>query len=1349
MTPCLCRAFSFQLHTIALDAVFCRFSKDVNLVITDIGFDVSQNNELDYKALKQAVGQCLAKDRFRFNRDLQTIQSLLKQNKPFDKKLAKLLKGIESSQAVVLSRQGKVKLEYPELLPVSQKREEILAAIKSHQVVVIAGETGSGKTTQLPKLCLELGLGQSGTIAHTQPRRLAARSVANRIAQELEVEMGQEVGCQVRFSDQTTDRTRVKLMTDGILLAQTQHDKFLSEYDCIIIDEAHERSLNIDFLLGFLKQLLPRRPDLKVVITSATIDLKRFSEHFSNAPVIEVSGRTFPVEDRFRPLGRENEDDTDLTIQEGILQGLQELAEQDRINQQAGDVLVFLPGEREIRECAEFLRRMIVHDKYLKNSQILPLYARLSVSEQSKIFTESVGRRIILATNVAETSLTVPGIRYVIDSGVARISRYSYRSKVQRLPIEAISQASANQRRGRCGRVANGICIRLFSEEDFLSRPEFTEPEIQRTNLAAVILQMISLKLGDINQFPFVDAPDPRFIKDGFNLLQELEAVSTSKDSEFGLTQLGRQMSRLPVEPRISRMLLQAKKQNALREVLIIASALSIQDPRERPADKKQAADQKHRELAHEDSDFLSFVNLWDAFEEQRQELTNSQLRKWCQKRFVNYMRMREWRDVHKQLHILCRDMDFVLNIEAASYENVHKSLLAGLLSHIAQKEEGAEYLGARQRKLQIFPASGLYKKRPKWIVAAELMETSRLYMRTVAKIDPSWLEQLAKPLLRKSYFEPHWSKKRGQVIAFEQTSLYGLIINPKRAIDFSRINLPEARNLFIQQGLVTNDIELKAKFYHHNVQLIAELAELEEKTRTRSYVVEDAVVGHFYDEHIPVDVASVISLKSWLKKFPDKEKVLYLTKEYLLKQSEDSVTDTLYPSYFNYQGISFPLAYAFSPGAKDDGVSMTVPASVLGQISVDQADWLVPGFIKDKCIAILKGLAKPIRKLLVPVPNTVDDFLKVASPEEGGLFSQLNQYLYKHYRIKIELDDLRSISLDDHFKMNYQVVDNEKMVGQGRDLSLLIEQFEGVAQAQATDLTDKEFDRSNITQWDFSELPQVTERELQGLKVRMFPMLVDQGDFVDMTLHADEDFAELSTRQGIIRLLRLSLASQDKDLRKQLRLLDPVMPYAQGMVAKQVLYNDILDACYNLCMLSGDELPRTDEAFKACLDKRSELHGTLVEVIDWLKRVLPLRHKILKQMKGNTTIDRAYAYSDIKVQLSVLFDEHFITRTPWRYLKQYPRYLEGILYRLDKLQGQLQRDRLRIAEVEEISDLYQAGIKQITSPYYANEDLLHYFWLIQELRMSLFAQPLGTSEPVSNKRLRQKWNEIKLKLSL
>ena len=1317
---------------------------------------MNQNNEFDYRALKQAIQQCLAKDKFRFSRDLQTIFSLIKQAKPVDKKLAKLLAGIERSQHTVVLRQAPLKISYPELLPVSQKRDEILAALSSNQVIIVAGETGSGKTTQIPKICLELGLGQAGTIAHTQPRRLAARSVANRIAEELGVEMGQEVGCQIRFSDQTSERTRIKLMTDGILLAQTQHDKFLSEYDCIIIDEAHERSLNIDFLLGFLKQLLPRRPDLKVVITSATIDLQRFSDHFDKAPVIVVSGRTYPVEDRFRPLERESEDDTDLTVQEGILHALQELAVQDRINQHAGDVLVFLPGEREIRECADYLRKVIISDRDLRNSQILPLYARLTSSEQNKIFTETIGRRIILATNVAETSLTVPGIRYVIDSGVARISRYSYRSKVQRLPIEAISQASANQRRGRCGRVADGICIRLFSEDDYLSRPEFTEPEIQRTNLAAVILQMISLKLGDIENFPFVDAPDSRFIKDGFNLLQELEAVtSKGKDSYFTLTELGRQMSRLPVEPRISRMLLQAKKQNALREVLIIASALSVQDPRDRPADKKQAADQKHKELAHEESDFLSYVNLWDAFEEQRQELTNSQLRKWCQKRFVNYMRMREWRDIHKQLSILCREMDFKFNVEPASYENVHKSLLSGLLSHIAQKEDGPEYLGARQRKLQIFPASNLYKKRPKWIVAAELMETSRLYARTVAKIDPQWLEDLAKPLLRKNYFEPHWSKKRGQVIAFEQTSLYGLIINPKREIDFSRINLSEARNLFIQHGLVANNIDLKVAFFQHNIDLIMELAELEEKTRTRSYVVDDGVVGHFYDEHIPVDVASVISLRAWLKKSNSDEKLkadekkLYLTKEYLLKQSEDSVTDALYPSYFSYQGISFPLAYAFSPGAKDDGVSMTVPASVLGQISVDQADWLVPGFIKDKCIAILKGLPKPIRKQLVPVPTTVESFLGKAAPADGGLLIQIINFLYANYRIKVELEDLRNIALDDHFKMNYQVVDNDKVVGQGRDLGLLIEQFEGVGQAQATILTDKEFDRTDIKQWDFSVLPKVTERELHGLKVRMYPMLIDKKTHVDMTLHSDEGIAELSSRQGIIRLLRLSLPGLDKDLRKELRLLDPVMPYAQGLTSKQALYDDVLDACFNLCLLADNELPRSEAEFNLCIEKRADLHKTLLDVIDWLKRILPARHKIFKQMKGQTTIDRAFAYSDIKAQLGELFIENFIVQTPWHYLKNYPRYLDGILYRLDKLQGQLQRDRLRIGEVNELLELHQAGVKQLGIPYYTNPELLHFYWLLQELRMSLFAQPLGTSEPVSNKRLRQKWNEIKLKLSL
>lgn len=1301
---------------------------------------------LDRQALKQAAQQCLSKDRFAINKQIDAIANLHQQGKPFDKKLERLLARLESSQNAVKSRSADLHIEYPQNLPVSQKRDEILAAIKDHQVVVVAGETGSGKTTQLPKICLEAGLGKFGTIAHTQPRRLAARSVAQRIAEEMHTELGSSVGYQIRFSDQSTDSTRVKLMTDGILLAQTQYDRFLNEYDCIIIDEAHERSLNIDFLLGFLKQLTEKRRDLKIVITSATIDVERFSRHFSNAPVIEVSGRTFAVEDRYRPLVRQEEGDDDLTLQEGILNALLELSDEDHKNGQLGDVLVFLPGEREIRECADFLRKSIPHERKLRATEILPLYARLGVKDQQKIFTTGRGRRVVLATNVAETSLTVPGIRYVVDSGLARISRYSYRSKVQRLPVEAISQASANQRKGRCGRVAEGVCIRLFSEDDFINRPEFTEPEIQRTNLAAVILQMMSLRLGKIHDFPFIDPPDSRYIKDGYNLLQELEAVN-KKDE---LTRLGRDMARLPVEPRISRMLIEANKLKALDEILIIAAALSVQDPKERPQEKQQAADQKHKELAHEDSDFLSYVNLWNAFEEQRQALSNSQLRKWCQKHFVNYMRMREWRDIHKQLKTLVKDMGFEANIQPAGYESVHRAVLSGLLSHIAQKEEGAEYLGARHRKLQVFPSSSQYKKRPKWLVAAELVETSRLFARINAKVEPKWIEDIAQPLLKKSYNEPHWSKKRGQVIAYEQSTLYGLIINPRKVVDYGKINPQEARTLFIQHGLVERNLELKASFFRHNIQLIDELTELEEKTRTRDFIVEDAVIAHFYDEALPADVNSLQGLKSWLKKTSDKDlKKLNLSKEYLLKQSADTVTENLYPTLFEYSGLSFPLSYAFAPGAKDDGVSITVPASMLSQIPQEQVQWLVPGFIKDKCIALLKGLEKPIRKQLVPVPNTVENFLNQASPKQSGLFTQLCDYLYKTFRIRLDSDVFRNMDLDPHFLMNFKVLDDDKIIGQGRSLEQLIERYQSIGEAQAVSLTDDEFDREGIKAWDFDVLPDSIERELHGMKVRMHPQLKDEVSSVSLSLNANQGEAVFNTHQALIRLIRLSLPTLDKQLRSQLRRLDKVLPYAQSIGPKQQLLDDLLDAAYAQVFLHEQEIPRDQQAFTQLLEKRADLAEFTDTLIDWMSQILPKYHQIQKTMKGNTSIDRAFAYSDIKAQLSLLFQKGFMVKAGWRNLQAYRRYLDAILYRIDKFQGQMQRDRLRMAEFEEAAESLNSALNKLPLPLTAYAELNDYYWLLQELRISLFAQSVGTREPVSNKRLRQKWNEIKLNLPL
>ncbi|MEE3208877.1 MAG: ATP-dependent RNA helicase HrpA, partial [Pseudomonadota bacterium] len=776
-----------------------------------------------FSELEKSLMHCLIRDRHPVRNALRRIEK-----EPLDKQqtqLAKLVSRIEKSQQAVAARSTNPALNYPENLPVCEKRSEILSLISENQVVVIAGETGSGKTTQLPKMCIEAGLGVYGRIGHTQPRRLAARSVSQRIADELNSPLGETVGYQVRFTDQSSDDTRIKVMTDGILLAQTQHDRFLNEYDCIIIDEAHERSLNIDFLMGYLKQLLPKRPDLKVIITSATIDVERFSQHFDDAPVIQVSGRTHPVDVLYRPLVRNDDDEEDRSLFEGIAEALEELRSIDKAKGSPGDTLVFLPGEREIRECAEFLRR-----QQLPATDILPLYARLSSADQQRIFRPHGGRRVVLSTNVAETSLTVPGIRYVIDSGVARISRYSYRTKVQRLPVEAISQASANQRAGRCGRIEPGTCIRLYDEQDFLSRSEFTDPEIRRTNLAAVILQMLNLRLGDIRKFPFVDAPDDRFVKDGYTLLSELGAVDNAKK----ITSTGRTMARLPVDPRIGRMLIAAGQRNCATEMMIVAAALTVADPRERPQEKQQAAAEKHKQWADDDSDFATLINLWNGFETQRQELSQSQLRKWCKKNYLSYMRMREWRDIHRQLHLMLRDMDISTNSEPASYDALHKAILSGMLSHIGFRAEHKEYIGARNRRFVMAPGSAGYKKPPKWLVAAELVETSKLFARMVARVEPEWIEECGRDLLKYQYFEPHWQQQRGQVVATEQSSLYGLVVNPKKRVDYSKTHPEESRQILITEALVAQQLKSDVEFYRKNIELIAEVTEYEEKSRRR-----------------------------------------------------------------------------------------------------------------------------------------------------------------------------------------------------------------------------------------------------------------------------------------------------------------------------------------------------------------------------------------------------------------------------------------------------------------------------------------------------------------------------------
>ena len=1295
----------------------------------------------DIAQLEQLISQSMIQQRFGFSRQLSQIKKRLKHKQPVDQSIEKLLTQVVASCERAQKRGVSLStITYDDNLPISQKRSDISNAIRDHQVVVIAGETGSGKTTQIPKICLELGLAQYGLIAHTQPRRIAARSVSQRIAQELSVNLGEEVGYQIRFNDQSNEQTLVKLMTDGILLAETQNDRFLNKYQTIIIDEAHERSLNIDFLLGYLKQLLPKRPDLKVIITSATIDVERFSKHFNDAPVIQVSGRTFPVETRYRPLidldeeGEEREGD----LYAGIIDAVEELQLEDSKRGQIGDVLIFLSGEREIREAALELKKA-----NLKNSEILPLYARLSNADQNKIFNPGGGaRRVILSTNVAETSLTVPGIRYVIDSGLARISRYSYRSKVQRLPIEAISQASANQRKGRCGRVSEGICIRLFSEEDFNARPEFSDPEIQRTNLAAVILQMLSLKLGDVSEFPFVDAPDNRFIKDGYNLLKELGAVS--KDNQ--INQVGRALSKLPVDPRIARMLFEASKRKALNEILIIASALSIQDPRERPPEKQQQADQKHAEFRHEESDFLTLLNVWNGFEEARQELSNKQLRQHCKKHFLNYMRMREWRDVHYQLRLQCKDLKLEENKQPASYEAVHQSILSGFLSYIGQKTEDGDYLGARNRRFMLFPGSGIFKKRPKWVVSAEMVETSRLYARMNARIDPEWLEPLAKSLVKRKYLEPYWSIKRGQVMAYEQVSLYGLVIIPKRNVGYAKIDPQVSHEIFIREALVQKQIKSRAPFLKHNQDLIEEIEELEDKSRRRDIVVDEERLFQFYLERVPNEISDTASFETWLKAQP--HDLLKISKADLMQHGAENVTQAQFPDHFTHGAVVYPLTYRFEPNHKEDGVSVLVPAAMLKQLPVGRLQWLVPGMLREKVIALLKGLTKSIRRQLVPVPDFADGFLIKHQASDESLLDVLAQYIYQQKRINIESQDWNIDQLDPHYKMNIQVMGNDHvLLTQGRDWHQLIEKIGDQIEHLSQD-NNNDFERDGIVCWDLNALPCDFQVQQAGIQVTLYPALIDENTSVSLKLLSRADEALAQSKQGVLRLLKLELSEQVSWVQKetQKRLVQEMIYF--GHIGNKA---QLLDAVtHRVFSMSFDltVIPRDESAFKVLKDQgRAVIGEKFDEVIPLIKQILQSYHQLNKKMKQQNQLAFALAVGDIKQQVNELMPKGFLGLVEYEWLKQYPRYFKAMMLRLDKLQGNLQKDKLTQLKVAQWIEQYQAVVSQLPASEECFEHVLALKWMIQEYRVSLFAQELGTSMPVSDKRWKAQITDAKISI--
>ena len=1277
--------------------------------------------------LAEKIPACMVVDQFRLQRQLRDLQRL-KVNAA-DPRLLKLTERLEQSLARTAQRVStRPAISYDDTLPVSEQRHIIRQAIEDHQVVIIAGETGSGKTTQLPKICLELGRGITGMIGHTQPRRIAARSVANRIAEELQSEPGQHVGYKVRFKDHTRPECFIKLMTDGILLSETHSDRFLNQYDTLIIDEAHERSLNIDFLLGYIKQVLPRRPDLKLIITSATIDPQRFAKHFNNAPIIEVSGRTYPVDLRYRPLHNEGDSEHKKDVVQGILDAIDELQREG-----PGDVLVFLSGEREIREAAEALRK-----HHPPQTEIVPLYSRLSAAEQNRVFHSHQGRRIVLSTNVAETSLTVPGIRYVVDPGTARISRYSYRSKVQRLPIEKISQASANQRKGRCGRVSAGICIRLYDEEDFLNRPEYTEPEIQRTNLASVILQMQALRLGDIADFPFVDPPDPRFITDGLRLLEEIQAISNGR-----INKLGQQLSRFPVDPRLARMILSAGEYHCLKEILIIVSALSIQDPRERPHDKQQQADEARKQFADDKSDFITLVNLWNFYHEQRKHLSNAKLRKLCKTHFLSYTRMEEWRDIHLQLHSVCADLKLKENSEGAEYANIHQALLSGLLSNIGFKHENNEYLGARNSKFSIFPGSAQHRKPPKWLMAATLMETSRLFAHTVASIEPEWVERQAQHLLKRTYSEPHWQKRSATVAANEKTTLYGLVINPQRKVNYGPLDAVLCREIFIREALVQQQYHSKAPFFIHNQKLIADIEELEHKSRRQDILIDEHSLFEFYDERLPTEIYSGKHFETWRKQVEQENpQHLFLTKDELMQHAADQVTDAKFPAEMDINGVHIKLEYQFEPGHPQDGVSAVIPLAILNHLPVHLFEWLVPGLLTDKVTHLIKSLPKTLRRNFVPAPDFAAACVSAIQRENRPLTSAISEQLRRMTGMQIPNDAWQADVLPEHLLMNFKVVDhNQQCLAMGRDLAALQAELQAHASDSFTQITNWQLEQQGLTEWSFADIPESIEMQSNGVLIRGYPALLDEGDSVAIKVFNNPQQAEMEMHYGLRRLFMLQLRQQLKYLQKNLPDIQTICLHYTPVGKCEDIKQDIINAVFDQAFLADGVFINTQQEFNACLKNgRDRLIEISIHICKLINDSLQAFHRIRKQLNGRIPPVWLPASQDIRAQLQELVYPGFISETPLEWLEQYPRYMQAIEKRLHKLQHAADKDRIL---AQEIAPLWQKYLDYMENGGDYTNEIAEYRWLIEELRVSLYAQELKTARPVSVKRLEKFWQAI------
>jgi ATP-dependent helicase HrpA len=1324
--------------------------------------------------LRGALPELTHTDRGRLRRRLDAVRSTPAAGR--EVALAGLAGDVDAARRRVAARRDGLPVpSYPPELPVSRRKDDLLAAIRDHQVVIVAGETGSGKTTQLPKICLELGRGVQGMVGHTQPRRLAARAVAERIAEELGTPLGDAVGYTVRFTDRVSDSTYVKVMTDGILLAEIQRDPQLWRYDTLIVDEAHERSLNVDFILGYLKQLLPRRPDLKVIITSATIDPARFSRHFDDAPVVEVSGRTYPVEVRYRPLIEAADDDDDeadgVAVDvvrdqtQAIVDAVAELSAEG-----PGDILVFLSGEREIRDTADALERL-----ELRHTEVLPLFARLSAADQHRVFSPHTGRRIVLATNVAETSLTVPGIRYVVDPGTARISRYSHRTKVQRLPIEPISQASARQRAGRCGRVADGICIRLYAEADYESRPAFTDPEILRTNLASVILQMTAIGLGDVAAFPFVDPPDRRSVTDGVQLLHELGAIDPAQaDPRKRLTDVGRALAQLPIDPRLGRMVLAAEQEHGSgvgHDVLVIAAALSIQDPRERPADHEAAATQSHARFVGSDpakrSDFLTYLNLWRYLAERQDELSSSQFRRMCKREYLHYLRVREWQDLYGQLRSVVRGLGIAVRAPsgpAADWpepdaDGIHRALLAGLLSHVGMREgDGREYLGARGAKFAVFPGSALFRSPPRWVMAAELVETSRLWARINARIDPDWVESLAEHLVRRSYSEPHWEKDRGQVMAFEKVTLYGVPIVASRKIGYGRVDPELSRELFIRHALVEGDWRTHHRFFHENRALLAEAEELEHRARRRDIVVDDEALFDFYDRRVPAEVVSGRHFDAWWKSArrsqPD---LLSFSAAMLVTEAADRVTEAEYPTAWRQGELELPLTYQFEPGTAADGVTVHVPLTLLNRVRDEGFDWQVPGLREELVTALIRSLPKGLRRGLVPAPDHARAALAALAADQAGpaavdaafdpsaepLLDALERELGRAGGTPIPRDAWDLDRVPAHLRMTFRVEDGERVVGEGKDLAALQRRLAPKLQ-QVISAASSDLERSGLTGWPADlpgggELPRVVEPG-PGRPVRGFPALVDEGETAAVRVLGSPAAQERAMAAGTRRLLWVALRPASA-VRQEMAAL----PNDAKLALSRAPHGDVAALVDDVAAAVLDSLvaahggPAWDAGAFAALSAATgaDLPAAVRDAVGLVARVLGAWQGVQSRLKGTASLTLLPALTDVRAQVDALVYPGFVAATGRARLPDLVRYLQAADRRLDRMPDNPGRDRALMARVEQARGWYEDAVRRLPPGVQPGPELVGVRWMLEELRVSLFAQPLRTAYPVSEQRIR------------